>query len=146
MRNCRVSLREIVGTFCLFDNLTLGITPTKVDRDQSTIEAALSNPQLSLLNGWEEMNLERIIVMGATSRQVKSSIARSGHRRDILRVEDLGILESSVVCKLGTHAKGLIPKFGCFLRGVSMHVFLPKRVRKLRGIEQVPVEVDGIGQ
>jgi len=129
--NRKASLREIIHAFCLFDNVTLDIVPTKVDRDRLVIEACISDSQLSILREWKEMNLERIIVIGAPRSQVKRSVSRSGHRRDILRVDVLGLLESSVVCKLGTHAKGLIPKLGHSLHGVSMHIFLPRRARNL---------------
>ena len=133
--NRKIPLRDIIHTFCLFDNLTIEIAPTRIDRDRPVIEAHLSGSQLSSLNDWEETNLERLIVIGATSSQVINSVIRSGHKRDVLRVEGLGLLESSVICKLGTHAKGLIPKLGRFLRRVPMHVFLPKTVRKLRIVD-----------
>ncbi len=142
----KTPLREIIHTFCLFDNLTLEVAPTKVDRERPLIEARLSNSQLSVFEDWGELNLERIVVIGATSRQVKNSVVRAGHKRDVLRIEDLGLLESSVICKLGTHARGLIPKLGRFLRGVSMYVFLPKAVRKLNGTDRVRIEDSGIGQ
>ncbi len=132
----KASLQEIIRTFCLFDNLTLDIILTKVDPDRLTIEACLSSSQLSTFNDWVETNLERIMVMGATIWHVKNSVSRSGHERDILRVEDLGLLESSVICKLGTHARGLIPDLGRFLRGVSLHVFLPRNACRLRSLDE----------
>lgn len=129
----KISLREIIPTFCLFDNLTLEIVPTKVDPDKSIIEARLSNSQLSIFADWKETNLERILVIGATRSQVRDSLVQTGHKRDVLRIEDMGLLESVVICKLGTHAKGLIPRLGRLLRGVSFHLFLPRVVRKVYG-------------
>jgi hypothetical protein len=130
----RISLQEIVHTFCLFDNLTLDVIPKKVDLDKSIIEAYLSDSQLSTLNDWVETNLERIVVIGATGWRVKNSVSRSGHERDVLSVEDLGLLESSVICKLGTHARGLIPDLGRFMQRASLHVFLPRDVCRLRDL------------
>jgi hypothetical protein len=129
----KISLREIIHAFCLFDNLTLEVVPTLVDLDKSIIEARLSNSQLSILADWEETNLERILVMGATRSQVRDSLFQIGHRRDVSRIEDMGLLESSVICKLGTHAKGLIPGLGRLLRGVSFHLFLPRVARGVYG-------------
>jgi len=123
----KVSLQEIIRAFCLFDNLTIDIIPTKVDPDKLIIEACLSSSQLSTFDDWIETNLERILVIGTTSWHVKNCVSRSGHERDILSVEDLGLLESSVICKLGTHARGLIPDLGRFLRGASLHIFLPEK-------------------
>jgi len=134
----KASLQEIIHGFCLFDNLTLDIIPTKVDSDKLIIEACLGNLQLSTFNDWVEASLERIVVMGATNRLVKNSVSRSGHERDILSVVDLGLLESSVICKLGTHARGLIPDLGRFLRGVSLHVFLPREACRLHDLEKAP--------
>jgi len=135
VRSRKIPLREVTHAFCLFDNLPLEIVPTRVDREGPVIEARLSDLQLSLFNDWELMNLERLVVIGATSQQVKKCVTRSGHRRDVLRVKDLGLLESSVICKLGTHAKGLIPKLGRYLRGASMQVFIPRVTRELRVID-----------
>jgi hypothetical protein len=127
----KTSLREIIHAFCLFDNLTLEVVPTVVDLDKSIIEACLSDSQLSVLTDWEETNLERILVMGAARSQVRDSLVRTGHKRDVLRIEDMGLLESLVICKLGTHAKGLIPRLGRLLRGVSFHIFLPRVAREV---------------
>jgi len=132
----KIPLQEIVHTFCLFDNMTLDIIPKKVDLDKSIIEAYLSDSQLSIFNDWAETNLERIVVMGATAWCVKDSVSRSGHERDVLGVEDLGLLESSVICKLGTHARGLIPDLGRFMRRASLHVFLPRDVCSLQDLDK----------
>jgi hypothetical protein len=129
----KISLREIIQAFCLFNNLPLEIVPTKVNLDKSIIEARLSSFQLSLLEGWEETNLERILLMGATRSQIRNSLVKAGHKRDVLRIESIGLLESSVICKLGTHAKGLIPGLGRLLRGVSLHIFLPRLAREIYG-------------
>jgi len=121
----KVPLREIIHAFCFFDNIPLQIVIAEIDRERSIIGARLSDVQIAKIRDWQSLALERLMVVGATSSQVMNSLARSGHRRDVLKVEELGLLENSVICKLGTHAKGLIPELGVFLHGVSMHIFNP---------------------
>ena len=142
----KVSLREIVRAFCLYDNLNLEVVLTEIDQDKSIVEAHLSDFQLSAFSEWENTYLERLILVGATNSQVRNSISRSGHKRDVLRVENLGVLENSVTCKLGTHARGLITELGGLLDGVSFHVFLPRNACILHGRDMTFIESEDVIQ
>jgi len=57
----------------------------------------------------------RVTVNSATRSEVRATVNRAGHARDIVTVERLGLLEQSVVCKDGTDPPGLIASIGEYL-------------------------------
>jgi hypothetical protein len=56
-------------------------------------------------------------------------LRKTRHERDIVKIEYLGFLEHSVVCKIGTQAPGLIAALGPLLPRVPMYAFNSERVR-----------------
>jgi hypothetical protein len=57
----------------------------------------------------------RLNVNSATRGEVRATLNRAGHARDIVTVERLGLLEQSVVCKEGTDPPGLLASVGEYL-------------------------------
>jgi hypothetical protein len=53
--------------------------------------------------------------------------------RDIAKIEQLGMFEQVIVCKLGTDAAGLIPKIGRNLKRMALSIFSPRRILELLG-------------
>jgi hypothetical protein len=47
--------------------------------------------------------------------------------RDVIEVEQLGFFEFSLTCKLGTEARGLIPRVGRYMRNAVFVVFNSKK-------------------
>ncbi len=58
----------------------------------------------------------RVNVNSATRGEVRATVNRAGHARDIVTVERLGLLEQSVVCREGTDSPGLLASIGKYLR------------------------------
>ena len=57
----------------------------------------------------------RVNVNSATRAEVRATVNRAGHSRDIVTVERLGLLEQSVVCEEGTDPPGLLAAIGSYL-------------------------------
>jgi hypothetical protein len=57
----------------------------------------------------------RLNVNSATRGEVRATVNRAGHARDIVTVERLGLLEQSVVCAEGTDPPGLLASVGEYL-------------------------------
>lgn len=57
----------------------------------------------------------RLNVNSSTRGEVRATVNRAGHARDIVTVERLGLLEQSVVCKEGTDPPGLLASVGQYL-------------------------------
>jgi hypothetical protein len=54
-------------------------------------------------------------VNSATRAEVRATVNRAGHARDIVTVERLGLLEQSIVCKPETDPPGLLASIGEYL-------------------------------
>jgi len=57
----------------------------------------------------------RLNVNSATRGEVRATLNRAGHARDVITVERLGLLEQSVVCTEGTDPPGLLASVGEYL-------------------------------
>jgi hypothetical protein len=57
----------------------------------------------------------RLNVNSATRGEVRATLNRAGHARDVVTVERLGLLEQSVVCTEGTDPPGLLASVGSYL-------------------------------
>ncbi|MDH5782901.1 MAG: DUF2110 family protein [Candidatus Bathyarchaeota archaeon] len=127
----KLPLQRLIELFCLYDFMPLHVKITRdVKLEHEQVEAELSETQLSKFIQWMASSLDRLIVLGATLSQVKHAIRVSGHNRDIIRVETLGLLEHAVVCKLGTDAIGLTPKLGPHLYTATLAPFSPRKIRQ----------------
>jgi len=54
----------------------------------------------------------RVNANSTTRAQLRATVNRSGHAEDIVTVERIGLLESSVICRDGTDAPGLLADVG----------------------------------
>lgn len=57
----------------------------------------------------------RVNVNSATRAEVRATVNRAGHSRDIITVERLGLLEQSIICREGTDPPGLLASIGEYL-------------------------------
>ncbi len=128
----KLPLQSLIELFCLYDNVPLHVKITKnVKLKHEKVEAEMSETQLFRFTQWINSSLDRLIVLGATFPQVERAINVSGHRRDVIRIEPLGLLEHAVVCKLGTDAIGLTPKIGPHLYNAILAPFSPRKTRQI---------------
>ncbi len=123
----KAPLREIVGLFGFCENLPLSIKIFKIDKENYSIEALLSESQLGRYRHWKKSLLQRLIVLGASLEEIKLALKTAKCNRDIVEIEPLGLFEYAVTCKLGTDATGLIPKIGKNLRNATLAVFNPEK-------------------
>lgn len=77
----------------------------------------LADETQDMLYDWTrvEGNGGRLNVNSATRGEVRATVNRAGHARDIVTVERLGLLEQSVVCTEGTDPPGLLASVGEYL-------------------------------
>ena len=128
----KIELQRLVALFCLCDNLPLQVKIIQeVDAKKNWIEAELSEAQISKITSWIRSSFDRLIVSGAFFAAVERAVKLSGHFRDALKIESLGMLEHAVLCKLGTDAVGLIPKLGRLLPDAAFVPFSPTKIRHI---------------
>lgn len=129
--------RQIIDSFCLYENLPLEIKiVTAIADDGKWVRAEFSERQLSQFAHWLHAYIDRLIVFGAPRSHVEKAVKESKHIRDIIRIDSLGLLEHSIVCKLGTDAVGLIPKLGRLLSTAKLAPFSPRKILQLIGSER----------
>ena len=127
----RLPLREIVEAFCLHDNFPVSIRLTEIDIKGEKMCAEPSDRQVELYRKWLSSYLDRVIVLGAHHEQIIAAVRRSGAKRDIVKIEELGFLEYSLLCKLGTDAPGMIKILGRYLPKVLLYGFSPRKVNNI---------------
>ncbi|NIU38704.1 DUF2110 family protein, partial [Candidatus Bathyarchaeota archaeon] len=124
-------LQRIAELFCLYDFMPVHIKVTnEVKPKQARVGAELSETQFSIFSQWISSSLDRLIVLGATGSQVERAIRISGHNRDVVQIDAFGLLEHTVICKLGTDAAGLMPRLGPHLYKATLAPFSPRKIRQ----------------
>jgi len=108
--------------------LPLSVKILAMDKEKNHVEATLSEKQLTQYGNWTKSLLDRLIILGSSTYDVRSTLTKAGLNRDVLNVETLGLFELAAICKLGTDAEGLIPKIGKNLRNATFTIFSPKKV------------------
>jgi hypothetical protein len=125
----KTSLKKIIELWGLCENLPLEIKVLEVKAEENRVEAELQSGQIHKFAQWKESLLDRLLVIGASTYEVKTAVEQEGLDRDVIEVESLGMFEHALVCKLGTDAAGLIGRIGRRLRKAKFTVFNPKNAR-----------------
>ena len=126
--------KELVELFCFYDNFPLQVKLCEdVKVGNETVNAQLSENQLSFIKNCIRSRFDRLIILGSLFSDVERAVKLSRHSRDIIRIESFGLLEQVVLCKLGTDAVGLIPKIGRSLKTAVLIPFSPKKIIETLG-------------
>ncbi len=125
-----VGLKKIAEMFGLADNLPIDVKIVSNQSAEKGLEGELSSEQVQKLHSWQESLLDRLIVLGASKSLVDTTLERTHLYRDVIEIEELGIFEHALTCKLGTEAAGIIPRIGRYMRN---SVFIAFSARKSLG-------------
>lgn len=126
--NLHGPLKTIIEAFVLVDYLPIEVKLTSIDLYNNRVEAELNQSTLTRITKWMHDDHERLLVFGANRSQIESSLKKTSHREDIYEIEQLGKFEFSLRCKRSTRASGILAAIGPRLRGVPMHLFIPKEL------------------
>lgn len=118
-----------IYAFC--ENLPITVKVLSVDKAAKHVEAELDEKQQDQYKNWTDMLLDRLIIVRASADSVKLALKHGGLTRDIIDVEPLGFFEHAVICKLGTDARGLIPRIGRNLNEATFAVFSPRKIMRI---------------
>ncbi|MFX1604492.1 MAG: DUF2110 family protein [Promethearchaeota archaeon] len=125
-------LKTITETFVLVDHLPVEVNLTSIDLYNNRVEAEFSETTLTRITEWIHDDHERLLVFGANLGQIENSLKKTSHREDIYEIEQLGKFEFSLRCKRSTRASGILTAIGPRLRGVPMHLFIPKELQAMK--------------
>jgi hypothetical protein len=122
----KIALKKLTELFGFCENLPLKAKITSINENH--IEATIAENQLKLYKKWTKSLLDRLIILGASQQEIKTALKNSRCQNDIVEIEQLGLFEHAVACKLGTDAVGLITKVGRNLPNATLSVFKPKTI------------------
>jgi hypothetical protein len=125
----KMALRKIAELYGFCKNMPITAKITRVDGN--CLEAMMAESQLKLYNKWIKFLLERLIILGASQQEITKALRETRCQNDVVGIEQLGLFEYAIACKLGTDAVGLIPKIGKKLSNAILSIFAPKRVLEL---------------
>ena len=103
---------QVRERFGLVQHVRLRFVEAAGDGDGAT--ARLADEERDRLYDWTR-GAGRVNVNSATRSEVRATVNRAGHARDIVTVERLGLLEQSIVCREGTDPPGLLAAIGEYL-------------------------------
>ena len=124
----KLPLKKIFELWGITENLPLNLKIINADTEENKIEAELQTTQINHFNSWRDSLLDRLLVIGASLYEINAAIEQEHLSRDIIDIEQLGMFEFALVCKLGTDAAGLISRMGRRLRKAKFTVFNPKKI------------------
>jgi hypothetical protein len=130
--NLHGPLKKIVEAFVLVEHLPVEVNLTSIDLYNNRVEGEFSKSTVIRITEWINDDHERLLIFGANYEQIEISLKKTKHREDIYEVEQLGKFEFSLKCKRTTHASGILAAIGPKLRGVPMHLFIPKELEAIK--------------
>ena len=121
-------LRAIAKTLVFVDNLPINVKITNVDRRENKVEGELAESTIIRFEKWMQDDHERLLVFGVNQDMIEIALRKTRHLEDIYEFEELGKFEYSLCCKRSTRASGIVAAIGPKLRGIPMHLFIPKEI------------------
>jgi hypothetical protein len=130
----RKPLRTIANALVFVDDFPVDVKITSIDSRENKIEGEFAQSTLNRFEKWMHDDHERVLVLGASKNMVEAALKKTRHLEDIYEFEELGKFEYALRCKRSTRASGIIAAIGPKLRGIPMHLFIPKEIEaKLHG-------------
>ncbi len=120
-----VLLRDMVARCGFLEDYPLELRIISHDEYSQRIEAELSDRQQSLIQEWRQVPLDRVIAQNVLASEVSAAVKKARIERDLAAIENLSLCTHSLICKLGTHGRGIVPKLGPYLREARLFVFHP---------------------
>jgi hypothetical protein len=124
----RKPLRVIAKAMIFVDDLPVDVKITNVDGRANKIEGELAESTLIRFEEWMQDDHERLLVFGANQDMIEIALKKTRHLEDIYEFEELGKFEYSLRCKRSTRASGIVAAIGPKMRGIPMHLFIPKEI------------------
>jgi hypothetical protein len=113
----------MVARYCLTGGFPLEVRISNISLDHGALPVVLSDSQVSSLVEWPDERFERLIVHGAFFHEVEKATKDLKLARDLADMAELSLVTSLLTCKLGTQARGLVPRLGPLLRRATFCVF-----------------------
>ena len=112
-------VRQMIREFGWVDNLPVEVEVMDVEFGAREVELTFSERQLKEIRKLLSDGHDKLFITGTTSERVEEALIKTGHGRDVKRMEELGLMETLLVLKKGTQAPGIIKEIGPHLKGAT---------------------------
>lgn len=109
-------VRKMIRDFGWVDNLPVEVRVEKVEFGAREVEVHFSDRQLKRIRHWITDGHDKLFIAGTISERVEEALLKTGHSRDVVRMEELGLMETLLVLKKDTEAPGIIKAIGPHLK------------------------------
>jgi hypothetical protein len=127
-----IPVERVAQTYCIQEGTPILVRIRSINPERGQIAAWISDGQVDRFEQWRRERTHRIIAVGAPHEKLNEAVRLSKVERDIIQIEELSFTASSLVCKLGTDAPGIIAKIGRYMSKFKLYAFLPEKADKLR--------------
>ena len=110
-------VRQMIREFGWVDNLPVDVEVINVEFGAREVEVAFSEAQVKRIRDWLNDGHDKLFITGTVSEKIEKALIKTGHGRDVKRMEELGLMETLLVLKKGTQAPGIIKAIGPHLKG-----------------------------
>lgn len=109
-------VREMIKKFGWVDFLPVEIVINRVEFGAREVEAYFTDKQVKKIKTWISDGYDKLFVVGTVSENIEEALVKTGHSRDVRRIEELGLMETLLILKKGTQAPGIIKAIGPYIR------------------------------
>ncbi|BAA29707.1 DUF2110 family protein [Pyrococcus horikoshii] len=113
-------VRQMIREFGWVDYLPVEVFVNKVEKLAQEIEVYLTDRWVKKIKGWTSDNHDKLFIVGTISENIERALVETGHSRDVKRIEELGLMETMLILKRGTHAPGIIKEIGPYIRSAKI--------------------------
>ncbi|WP_048151198.1 DUF2110 family protein [Palaeococcus ferrophilus] len=110
------AVRKMIRDFGWVDNLPVEVRVEKVEFGAREVEVHFSDRQLKRIRRWITDGHDKLFIAGTISERVEEALLKTGHSRDVVRMEELGLMETLLILKKDTQAPGIIKAIGPYLK------------------------------
>lgn len=109
-------VRQMIRKFGWVDYLPVEVRIEKVEFGTRTVEVEFPEKQLRTIRKWLSDGYDKLFIVGTVSERIEDALIKTGHGRDVKRLEELGLMETLLVLKKGTQAPGIIKEIGALIK------------------------------
>ncbi len=116
------TLETMVAKYCIHPGIPISIRIPTPHYQSGKIGAMLSDSQSDMFREWKEEPFERLIIQNAFMHEVETVTRQLKLSRDLADTTELSLMVCVMTFKLGTRARGLIPRLGPSLKEAQFYI------------------------
>ena len=125
------STRDIINAYRFIDNFPIFVKIIEIDSKNNKIQGEIAKKSLELFKKILDEKIEAILASGATKNQLKKSLIKMGHLRDIVSITRFSFQNNIVLFKENTNAPGIISNIGKNLKNCKLVALRYQNMEKL---------------